>query len=127
MTKIGKPVTYVVGSKNVKIGRADATYSPIKQTCPSSCPLKDIGCYAKLSHVGRINNQLEKSAGNLTSIELAKEEASAIDNSYKGGAIQNKYLRLHVSGDCKDRESATVLSEAITRWKKRGGNKAWRE
>jgi hypothetical protein len=36
----------VLDSANAKIGLASATYAPIAQTCPSSCPLRDSGCYA---------------------------------------------------------------------------------
>lgn len=73
---------------------------PIKQTCPSSCELKDKGCYAKLSYVGVVNSRLENYHLEKSTLELAKLEANSIKNAYDK-VPENTYLRLHVSGDSK--------------------------
>lgn len=117
---------YVEDSKNKKISgrrRADATYVPVKQTCPKSCKLMGNGCYAVLSYVGIVNSRLTKKADNLSAVKVAKLEAQAIDNAYGGGPIP-KYrdLRIHVSGDSRTIKGTKIINAALGRWKKRGGD-----
>lgn len=117
---------YVSDSKNVKIGRADATYLSIDKTCPSSCPLKDTACYAQDHFVGMIVKRLEKEAKKQSVLQVARAEAKAIDNAYVGGAIPKGIdLRVHVSGDSRTIAGSRIINHAIGRWKARGGNIAW--
>ena len=56
---------YVERSKNAKLlgsQPVDSTYASIKATCPSSCPLRDEGCYAQNSYTGMINWRLDRRA-----------------------------------------------------------------
>lgn len=120
---------YVSKSSNKKISsglvQVDATYNPIKQTCPDSCELKGEGCYASQSFVGMINSKLEKEAEGKDSIDLAKLEAEAINNSYNGGKVPEILLRLHVSGESPTVEGTKIINKAVGKWLKRGGSKAW--
>lgn len=120
---------YVTKSSNTKISsgvvQVDATYQPIKQTCPDSCELKGEGCYASQSFVGMINSKLEKDAAGKTPEELAILEAKAIDESYGGGDVPEVLLRLHVSGEAPTKKAAQTINQAVKRWVKRGGSRAW--
>lgn len=120
---------YVEDSKNKKISgrrRADATYVPVKQTCPKSCKLMDNGCYAKLSYVGIVNSRLTKKADNLSPVKVARLEAQAIDNAYSGGPIpEYRDLRIHVSGDSRTIIGTKIINAAVGRWKNRGGDSAF--
>jgi hypothetical protein len=123
---------YVENSKNSKLSnksqKVDVTYAPIKNTCPSTCELKDSGCYASLSYVGMTVNRLEKQYNNFSTLEMARVEALAIDHSYNGGKIpSNRHMRLHVSGDSRTIKGSKLINSAVGRWKKRGDgtNKVW--
>lgn len=123
--------TYVSRSKNSKLskdGSVDCTYVSIEKTCPSSCELKDAGCYGSLSFVAFTNNRLNKEAKNLSKLEIARFEAMCIDSAYDGGAIpKNRYMRLHVIGDSTTVKGTKLINSAVGRWKKRGdsSNKVW--
>jgi len=122
-------VKYVSNSGNKKIGgskKIDATYLSVTGSCPLTCALKDKGCYSQdypLSlHVGR----LDREVGNISALQIARFEAKAIDESYKGGAVPaGRDMRLHVSGDCRTIAGARLINNAIGRWKKRGGGSVW--
>jgi hypothetical protein len=120
---------YVSDSGNTKImgsKKVDATYASIKATCPSSCPLKDDGCYAQTSFTGIVTARLNKEAKDSSTLEVARAEANAIDRAYGGGKIpQGRDLRLHVAGDSRTITGSRVLNAAIGRWRKRGGGSAW--
>lgn len=121
--------TYVSDSGNTKImgsEKVDATYTSIESTCPSSCPLKDEGCYAQLSFVGMQVTRLDNEAIGMTAIQVAKAEAKAIDESYNGGSIpSNRSMRLHVSGDSRTLTGSKLINSAVGRWKVRGGGDCW--
>lgn len=118
--------TYVRDSQNSKLGKMDAVYTSIQSTCPSSCALKDKGCYASLSFVGITSRRLDKEAVNLSPLQVARAEAACIDNSYSGGKIpKGTILRLHVSGDSRTIKGSRLIDKAIGRWMKRGGNIAY--
>lgn len=115
---------YVENSKNVKLGsNVDVTYTSIKHSCPSSCKLKNQGCYAQVGNVGIHSKKLEE--GTATPLQVAKEEAEAIKNSHKGKQIFGNFLRLHVSGDARTRPAVSVLVQAVRTWQARGGALAW--
>jgi hypothetical protein len=123
-------VTYVVDSGNTKImgsKKVDATYASIKQSCPSSCSLKDgNGCYAEASFVGIQVRRLDKEAEGISALQMARNEANAIDNAYAGKAVPNKRdMRLHVSGDSRTLAGTKLINNAVGRWKKRGGGDCW--
>jgi hypothetical protein len=121
---------YVQKSANTKLsgssGRVDATYTSIKKSCPSTCELKDKGCYAQSSYVGMIVNRLDRRAKGQTALDIARAEARTIDQAYGGRKIPNNtFLRLHVSGDSRTVKGTRLLSKAVSRWRKRGGVKAY--
>lgn len=122
-------VNYVSDSGNTKImgsKKVDATYVTIKGSCPNSCPLKDEGCYAQTSFVGMHVARLDKAAVGLSALQVAREEAKAIDESYKGGKVPlGRDLRLHVSGDSRTLAGTRLINNAVGRWKKRGGGDVW--
>lgn len=124
-----KGAIYVVDSGNTKImgsKKVDATYASIKHTCPSTCPLKDEGCYAQNSFVGMINHRNENRAKGETVLDVARSEAKAIDDSYNGGPVPTgRDLRLHVAGDSRTLAGTRILNKAVGRWKKRGGGLCW--
>lgn len=119
---------YVSDSGNTKIQgseKIDATYASINKTCPNSCPLKGKGCYAQTSFTGIITARLNKQAKGRTILQLARAEAKVIDNSYKGGKVPNRDMRLHVAGDSRTITGSRIINAAVGRWKKRGGRSCW--
>ena len=120
---------YVSDSGNTKImgsKKVDATYAAIKSTCPDTCSLKGEGCYAQTSFVGMINRRMERRARGGSPLEVARAEAKAIDESYKGGEVPaDRALRIHVAGDSRTQKGSRSINSAVARWKKRGGGKVW--
>jgi hypothetical protein len=124
-----KGAIYVADSGNTKImgsKKVDATYASIKATCPSTCPLKDEGCYAQTSYVGMVNQRMNRRARQGSPLDVARAEARALDSAYKSGQVpQGRALRLHVSGDSRSVKGTRVLNAAVARWKARGGGDCW--
>lgn len=120
---------YVSDSGNSKTKgseKIDVTYLSIKASCPSTCALKDNGCYSVNSYAGLIVKRLDNEATEMSALQIARAEANAIDNSYKGGAVPtNRIMRLHISGDCRTIAGAKLINNAVGRWKKRGGGKVY--
>jgi hypothetical protein len=120
---------YVSDSGNTKImgsKKVDATYASIKNTCPDTCSLKDEGCYAQTSFVGMINSRMDRRARQHSPLKVARAEAKAIDQSYKGGKVpEGRDLRLRVSGDCRVIKGGRSINAAVGRWKVRGGGDCW--
>lgn len=125
---------FVGNSQNAKIAgkyKVAATYAPIKQSCPSTCELKDSGCYAQSSYVGMINREEEARHDGDTPLQVAKSEALAIDLGFPKGVPQDggrgggRPLRIHVSGDCTTKGGARVVSAAARRYTQRGGGPVW--
>lgn len=121
--------TYVSDSGNSKLNGSkpiDATYVSIESSCPSSCPLKSSGCYAQSSFTGITVRRLDTEAKDLSILQVARAEAKAIDQSYKGGNIpKGRDLRIHVSGDSRSLAGTRIINKAISRWIKRGGGTAF--
>ena len=119
---------YVINSANTKISgshKIDSTYLSTN-SCPSSCPLRNGQCYAKLGNVGIHVSRLNKESENKSQIQLAKAEAYVIDHSYDGKLIpEGRNLRIHVSGDSRTLSGSYIINSAIGRWKNRGGNIAY--
>lgn len=126
---MSKGAIYVSDSGNTKImgsKKVDATYSSIKDTCPDSCSLKNEGCYAQTSFVGMINHRMERRARGASALEVARSEAKAIDDAYKGGPVPaGRDLRVHVAGDSRTLAGTRLINKAIKRWKQRGGGSVW--
>jgi hypothetical protein len=100
----GRSVIAVEKSGNTKVGQIAITYAS-QASCPSSCPLKDAGCYAELGRVGMVTHELNKSTA--SPLEVALEEAAAIR------AMQTtRPLRLHGVGDCSTVETTKIVAEA---------------
>lgn len=122
-------VIYVSDSGNTKImgsKKVDATYVSIAGSCPSSCELKDAGCYAQTSFVGMQVIRLNKESEGMSALQLARAEAKAIDNSYNSGAIPaGRSMRLHVAGDSRTVTGSKIINKAVGRWKERGGEDCW--
>lgn len=123
-----KPSIYVINSKNSKLStsiKIDATYTTT-HSCPSSCPLKGNGCYAFNSYTKIIVDRLNHEAENLSPLDLARAEAKAIDESYKGGLVPlGRNLRLHVSGDSRTIAGSRIINNAVGRWQQRQGGLVW--
>jgi hypothetical protein len=120
------PVAFVEKSKNSKLGeKVAATYASIEATCPSSCKLKNAGCYAQSGFVGIQNARLTRARRSYTPTQIAKIEAGLIDSSFKGRAVPGTSLRLHVSGDTTTKTGVKALASASSRYRMRGGGKVW--
>lgn len=124
-----KGALYVEDSTNRKIsgdGKVDATYASIKRTCPDTCSLKGAGCYAQTSYTGIVVHRMDSRARQSSPLQVARAEAKAIDQSYKGGQVPaGRDLRLHVAGDSRTIKGTRVINAAVSRWKKRGGGDVW--
>lgn len=116
-------VSFVYNSKNAKLGGISATYATIAGTCPSSCKLKNNGCYAGLSNAGIHSRRMDRQwAEDMKSpYALARMEANLIDAARASRAILGRPLRLHVSGDTRTRKAAAALANAAKRWHNAGG------
>jgi len=104
----------VLNSSNSKIGNIAATYLPIKSTCPSTCALKDNGCYAQIGNVGFQVRRLERLTEGKKAYDIIRAEAREI--IAKGKLANGKTLRLHVSGDARTDKSAKLLAKAANYW-----------
>lgn len=120
---------YVEESGNTKINgsrKVDATYASIKASCPRTCPFMGEGCYAQMGFMALHTNRLDREADGMSSVQIARIEAKAIDNAYNGGRVPaDRDLRIHVAGDARTVTAAKVISRAVSRWQARGGNLAW--
>lgn len=104
-------------SGNEKIGEMSATYAPIRQTCPTACPLRNgNGCYAEGGNVGlhmrRLQDERYASVGGDT---FAMFEAAAIRDGARM-VPRGRPLRIHASGDASTAGRARTLSDAAAHW-----------
>lgn len=107
---------FVENSGNGKLGHGvHATYAPISQTCPSTCPLKGAGCYAQSGNVGVHNARREAYNAGTDPVQLAILEAAEIDLARSLGV--SGPLRIHVSGDSTTVQGTRALSDAARRWR----------
>lgn len=74
-------------SANTKLGQMGATYRKVGDSCPSSCPLLNNGCYAQSGKTAMHQKRAEISEG-----DGAKFQAWV-------STTKAKLIRLHVSGD----------------------------
>lgn len=117
----------VVGPAKARKGIADVTYASISRSCPSTCQLRDAGCYAQTGKVQMTVSRLDREAKafDLNERDVARAEAFNIVNSHldaKGHHLpveDTRVLRLHVSGDASTPEAARILSDAVGEWYRR--------
>ena len=109
-------------SENRKLGGVSVTLASIKGSCPTTCPLRDNGCYAQDSFVGMMVRRMDNFVqdADLDASAVAHDEANAID-----GLSGKRALRLHVAGDCKTDEAAHTVSGAAGRYSARHGQPVW--
>ena len=70
--------------------------------------------------------RLDKEAEELSALDVARAEAHAIDNCYKGGPVPDgRKLRIHISGDSRTQAGTRIINSAVGRWIKRGGEFAF--
>ena len=110
---------HVETSLNRKTGPVSATYAP-RQTCPTDCRFLRAGCYAESYpcryHFERISRQAEGKSP----LEIARHEAQGITS------MSGRYpLRLHVSGDCADTQSAREIATACAVYHSKHGCPVW--
>ena len=106
----------VMHSTNVKVGDVAATYAPIKQTCPTSCPLRDGGgCYAEAGNVGFQVRRLERELDGANGDTLAILEGDEIADKGRH-APQGHPLRIHVSGDASTPFRAAQAARGAASW-----------
>jgi hypothetical protein len=105
-------------STNAKIGVTHATYAS-QASCPTSCPLRNAGCYAEQGLVGIHTKRLNAAAIDATPLDVARDEADAI-RTLSG----TRDLRLHVVGDCTTDETASLVATAALETVK-PGNRTW--
>lgn len=110
--------TAVEVSQNAKTGMVSATYASQK-SCDSDCPFMGKGCYAEHGFANCTTQRLNKDAEN-DPVAIAQEEAALID-----GLTGSLDLRVHVVGDCKTDEAATIVASAMQRHRRKKGRKAW--
>lgn len=111
----------------------DATYLPVRQTCPSSCPFRGHGCMAESGYTGRAVRRLESLAAGMSAREVARAEANEIDRLHRNGVPRDggrdgkspRDLRLHVSGDVATAGGLRDLVSVLESWKLRGGGSCW--
>jgi len=113
MTIIRQLVLVVELSTNRKTGEVSATYSPI-QTCPKDCVFMNRGCYAQSGFCGIKFRRMSQAAKALSVEEIVKMECDGIRK-----LTGTKPLRLHVTGDCLDSESAIQLADACAEYTSR--------
>ena len=110
----------VTSSNNAKTGNVACTYVSIESSCPTSCPLKDEGCYAQSTMVA-FSVKRTNAAGR-TAMQAARDEAHLIRTAK---VPRGRPMRLHVSGDCASEPAAREVGLAVETWHERGGGPVW--
>jgi len=133
----GTRAIFVPESANAKIksvrgnGKVSTTYASVATSCPSSCELRNAGCYAQNGPVGFTTRRLDRGATRSAPTLTAKQEARAIDCAFSGrdvpqdGVKGGRDLRLHTAGDASTPQAARILGAAAKRWKARKGGDVW--
>ena len=105
----------VLHSKNVKVGDVAATYAPISKTCPTTCPLRDNGCYAQGGNVGFKVRRTEEYSDGLNGDTVAALEGDEIAD-LAPHAPPGHALRIHVSGDAITDYRAAQMARGASVW-----------
>lgn len=116
---VRSPDTRLVFAKEqteaIKLGPVSATYAA-QASCPDACPFRGAGCYAEHGPLAMVTTKrLNRAASGRTALDVAREEAAAID-----GLSATRDLRLHVVGDCPSDEAAHIVADAAERYVARG-------
>lgn len=106
----------VLHSGNSKVGDVAATYAPIRQTCPESCPLRDNGCYAQSGNVSFSVRRLERETEGMNGDTVAVLEGDEIADLARRAPLGHA-LRIHVSGDATSDFRAQQLARGAQVWK----------
>jgi len=129
-------IAIVPVSQNRKTGPMATTYASISGSCPCDCPLakpQDLRnglprCYGQKGRCNILLQQLEakQTAEPRTPIQLARMEAAGL-----GRLSLPIPCRVHVFGDCREPDAASVLGSAMDRYSRRHGpaytyTQAWR-
>lgn len=108
-----------------------STYVSISATCPTTCGLRNNGCYSQSGSHRRIMDKLDAAGAALRPEDIAAHEASCMRRAYGGkevpqdGARGGRDLRLHVGGDVPNETGARWLADAARDWLRRGGGCVW--
>lgn len=105
----------VLHSENSKVGDVAATYAPIAQTCPVSCPLRNNGCYAQSGNVGFKVRRTEEYSDGMNGDTVATLEGDEIADM-AAHAPPNHALRIHVSGDATSDFRAQQMARGARVW-----------
>jgi hypothetical protein len=105
----------VLHSHNSKVGDVAATYAPISMTCPTSCPLRDNGCYAQSGNVGFKVRRTEEYSAGLNGDTVATLEGDEIADMARH-APKGHALRIHVSGDATTDYRARQMARGASVW-----------
>ncbi len=106
----------VMHSNNAKVGDVAATYAPIAQTCPTSCPLRDNGCYAQSGNVGFQVRRLERNLQGMNGDTCAVLEGDEIAHM-AAHAVPGHAMRVHVSGDATSDFRAQQIARGASVWR----------
>lgn len=111
-----KIATAVEKSQNAKIGLMSATYAG-EASCPTTCPLRNKGCYGKY---GLASLAWRRLASDSTPLAIAKSEAEQIR------LLSGKNnLRIHVLGDSKTNAIAKIIAQAASEYMAKFGKLAY--
>ena len=126
---------FVEDSANSKIAskphKVSTTYVSIKASCPSTCALRDNGCYAQSGPIAIQLKKLDENSKRFNPDRAAVQEARLIEASFNGGPIPQdgakggRDLRLHGFGDARTKRAAKRLGKAAINWANRGGGSVW--
>ena len=105
----------VLHSKNSKAGDVAATYAPIAQTCPVSCPLRNNGCYAQSGNVGFKVRRTEEYSEGMNGDTVATLEGDEIADM-AAHAPASHAMRIHVSGDATSDYRAQQMARGAHVW-----------
>ena len=105
----------VLHSKNSKVGDVAATYAPIAQTCPVSCPLRNNGCYAQSGNVGFKVRRTEEYSEGMNGDTVATLEGDEIADM-ASHAPAGHAMRIHVSGDATSDYRAQQMARGARVW-----------
>jgi hypothetical protein len=102
-------------------GRPVSVTMRAQGSCPPGCPLLGSGCYAESGpqgiHTARLNRPRKRSP-----LEYAEATAEAID----GLRAVGQPLRVDIVGDDRTPAAAAVTGRAVSRFRERGGGRAWK-
>jgi hypothetical protein len=106
-------------TENRKTGRMSASYAS-HGSCPTTCFFLNNGCYTQYGPLAVIAHRLNKQAEGMSPEEIAMNEAIVI-NQLSG----ERPLRVHVVGDCKTDDAATIIGTAMIKHEEKHNQPAY--